>query len=104
MGSKSYRLTCVRCGKVFEDLQDRFLLQCDEDHGPSLLRSEYDNKQLTIQREHPGIFRYSQWLPIRRVVDTPVKPAVLKAKIWPSESGWKTCGSPSMATGPNGAV
>ena len=80
MGSESYRLTCVRCGKVFEDLQDRFLLQCDEDHGPSLLRSEYDNKQLTIQREHPGIFRYNQWLPIRRVVDTPVKPAVFKSE------------------------
>jgi cysteate synthase len=64
---------------VFEDLQDRFLLQCDEEHGPSLLRSEYDNKQLTIQQEHSGIFRYNQWLPIRRVVDTPVKPAVFKS-------------------------
>lgn len=80
MGSMSYRLRCVQCGKIHDDAEDRFLLQCDENHGPALLRSEYYDHQLAIQGKQPGIFRYDQWLPTRKVLDTPVKTAVFKSE------------------------
>lgn len=80
MRNQSYGLRCVHCGKLHEDIEDRFLLACDQDHDPALLRAEYDHKSLSIQEELPGLFRYKQWLPVRRVFDTPVLPAVFKSE------------------------
>ncbi|UCF97470.1 MAG: cysteate synthase [Spirochaetaceae bacterium] len=80
METDSYKLQCARCGKLHADAEDRFLLHCDEDHGPALLRSEYGQEPLTLQPDHPGLFRYSQWLPIRSVFDTPVRTAVFRSE------------------------
>ena len=79
MRSEHYHLTCVGCGKTYRDSEEHFLLQCEADHGPSLLRSGYEARQFTIRREHPGLFRYGDWLPIRRFLDTEVKTAVFRS-------------------------
>ena len=65
---------------MHEDAKDRFLLQCDEDNGPALLRSEYKQDQFTIHPELPGLFRYRDWLPVRRVLDTQVRPTVFRSE------------------------
>jgi cysteate synthase len=65
---------------MYEDAEDGFRLECSEDHGPALLRSEYAQKKLTVETRLEGLFRYKQWLPIRRILDSPVKPAVFKSQ------------------------
>jgi cysteate synthase len=61
-----YALRCVACGKTREESREPFLLDCGEDHAPSLLRAEYGERRLTPQEGAGGIFRYGGWLPVKR--------------------------------------
>jgi hypothetical protein len=65
MGSH-YRLTCLHCGKLFDDPQEPFLLGCGENHRPALLRALYAEKRLTVEAQEPGLFP-TGCLPIRRL-------------------------------------
>lgn len=57
-----YRLRCLECGREYQDTN--FRLRCDADHAPAFLRAVYSSPQLTIDKNAPGIFRYSRWLPV----------------------------------------
>lgn len=61
-----YSLACPVCGKLFKDSPSEFLLSCTEPHAPALLRAVYRQKRLVVHPEHSGVFRFSDWLPIRR--------------------------------------
>ena len=61
-----YTLKCLGCGKTYCDSGSGFLLHCEENHSPSFLRAEYSTKQLTIRQNNSGIFKYEDWLPVRR--------------------------------------
>ncbi len=62
-----WKLECVTCEKTFEASERGFRLHCDQEgHEPAFLRSRYA-RRLDIEPAHPGIFRYSNWLPIRRI-------------------------------------
>jgi len=65
MGSH-YLLSCLHCGKLFDDPPDPFLLACGEAHGPALLRAVYEDRRLSVAAGEQGLFRYRRWLPIRR--------------------------------------
>ena len=82
-----YQLTCVHCHKCFDDSTSEFLLNCDEPHPASLLRAAYSQKQFTVQNNQPGLFRYSRWLPIRRIPSTLSLPAVFQSKRLASQMG-----------------
>lgn len=84
MANDHYRLTCVHCGRSFSDREDGFLLQCDgeqsdREHPASLLRAGYTEQRLNIQAQHSGLFRYADWLPVRRRLNTTVIPAVFRS-------------------------
>jgi len=64
-----YALRCVECGKVFEDSETGFLLSCDEEHGPSLLQADYTVPDFNLDNSYSGIYRFREWLPIRRCFD-----------------------------------
>jgi len=74
-----YRLNCVHCGKSFEDEGDCFLLGCDAQHTPSLLRASYSDKAFTVEKDEPGLFRYRRWLPVRRAWPSAGAPVVLQS-------------------------
>ncbi len=61
-----YRLSCLQCGKLFDDPQEPFLLSCSEGHRPALLRAVYAERRLPLDPGESGLFRYRRWLPIRR--------------------------------------
>jgi cysteate synthase len=61
-----YLLECPLCGGQYEDTPGEFLLSCPEPHGPALLRAIYKVKQFVTHPEHTGVFRFFDWLPIRR--------------------------------------
>jgi len=65
-----YSLRCLSCGKSYCDSTSGFLLECKENHEPAFLRTDYAAKQLTIREDNPGIFRYEDWLPIRRIISS----------------------------------
>jgi len=73
-----YRLRCLACGKEFTE--DNHLLACDADHGPAFLRAEYAAKQLTIREEANGMFRFGDWLPLRRPIENSALPVAYKSE------------------------
>ena len=76
MGVNDYKLRCLACGAIHEESAAGFMLACPECTTPSFLRADYPQKQLRFNDSHPGIFRYEDWLPIRRVLPKASRPAV----------------------------
>jgi cysteate synthase len=74
--SHGYELVCVACGARYAD--DGVMLCCRHEHEPSFLRTEYRAATMT-GRPGPGLFRYANWLPIRRIVPDAPRTAVYRA-------------------------
>jgi cysteate synthase len=60
--SRHYVLVCQACGSRQDD--DGLILDCDQDHAPALLRTEYINRGFSPRAKFSGIFRYQDWLPV----------------------------------------
>lgn len=73
-----YRFHCTLCGADHEP--DPFRLYCDADHEPSLLRAIYREQQLNVKPYLPGLFRFSDWLPVERSLDVVGKPITYESK------------------------
>ena len=101
MTGDHYTLRCLGCGKQFAEAERGFLLGCDAAHPPALLRASYRNTRFTIRPEHPGIFRYSDWLPVRRCCRGPAVPSCSAARSSGAGSASRTWPWPSAATGPS---
>ena len=80
MTGDHYTLRCLGCGKQFAEAERGFLLGCDAAHPPALLRASYRNSRFTIHSGHPGIFRYSDWLPVRRILPRASAPVVFRSE------------------------
>jgi len=75
-----YTLVCPVCGGRYQDAAGSFLLTCPQQHGPALLRAEYTQERFCPHPEHSGVFRYADWLPIRRTL-----PGAAGAVAWHAE-------------------
>lgn len=73
-----YSLSCTFCGK--EHAPDPYRLNCGEEHEPSLLRAVYSNKKLEVKENLPGLFRFLDWLPVERYLETEGKPITYQSK------------------------
>jgi len=60
------KLVSIDTGEEFAD--DGLLLENPASSAPSLLRTVYARKRLTLQTGQPGIFSFADWLPARRVL------------------------------------
>lgn len=74
-----YRLACLHCGETFEEPEESFLLGCRSEHPPALLRAVYREKSFKVDASSPGIFRYSEWLPTRRILHSAGAPVVYRS-------------------------
>ena len=75
-----YQLQTVATGRVFSDegwtLDDK---QCDK---PSMVRPVYEKKQLTVREgEGLGLYRYADWLPIKKMLQNPSEPITYKSEV-----------------------
>lgn len=61
-----YKLKNVANGRIFEDAG--WTLSDPESPSPSLVRAVYSNKQFTPREELPGLYRYADWMPIKRIL------------------------------------
>lgn len=91
-----YSLVCTRCGLRTDD--DGLRLRCPDCHDGALLRTEYRAGAFTVTPAASGIFRYRDWLPVRREVPGSSRPAVYRSQglgsalglrdLWISFSGY----------------
>jgi len=80
-----YSLVCLADGHEFEDkgwtLAD---LECKT---PSLVRASYVSREFTPRAEHEGLYRYSDWLPIKRTLKGSCAPKTYKSAALAKELG-----------------
>ena len=72
-----YTLQCVATGEEFDD--SGWLLDCPTYDKPSLIRTKYAKKQLHIRNEH-GLYKYRDWLPVRRPLDCQASHATYRSE------------------------
>ena len=74
----AYTLECVATGREFADegwtLEDRM---CKT---PSLVRTRYAKKQLDVKPAEYGLYRFADWLPVRRMLTGSSAPVTYRSK------------------------
>ena len=73
-----YKLESVKTGKRFED--EGWTLDAPGESDPSLIRAIYENKQLEVKDNSLGIYKFSDWLPIRKTLKGSSAPATYKSE------------------------
>jgi len=73
-----YSLVNVANGRKFED--KGWTLSDPEGGAPALIRAEYENRKFTPRDDLDGIYRYAEWLPIRRTLKKSCAPVTYKSK------------------------
>jgi cysteate synthase len=73
-----YYLEAQCCGTTFED--KNWELNCPNNEIPALIRAIYAKKQLTVHDENPGIYRFSDWLPIVTILKGSGAPVTYKSE------------------------
>jgi cysteate synthase len=71
-------LVCQACGNRRYD--DGLVLDCNGDHPPALLRTEYSFRRFSPRSDRPGIFRYQDWLPVTQTVDCAGRSVVYRSR------------------------
>lgn len=73
-----YSLENVKTGRVFED--EGWMLSDPECAEPSLVRAVYANKTFTPRNDLDGIYRYAEWMPVKRTLRGSCAPVTYKSK------------------------
>ncbi|MBO4743705.1 MAG: pyridoxal-phosphate dependent enzyme, partial [Bacteroidales bacterium] len=73
-----YRLLNVKTGRVFDDTG--WILADPEAKDPSLVRAVYANREFNPRTDLRGIYRYADWMPIRRLLRGSGAPVTYKSK------------------------
>ncbi|MDO5443525.1 MAG: cysteate synthase [Bacteroidia bacterium] len=76
--STNYRLMNVSDGHEFAD--KGWTLVDPAAKSPSLIRAVYSNKSFTPRPELDGIYRYADWMPIKRILKKSCAPVTYKSK------------------------
>ena len=73
-----YRLINVSDGHEFEDAG--WTLADPESASPSLIRAEYENESFNPREDLDGIYRYADWMPVKRTLKHSSAPVTYKSK------------------------
>lgn len=65
-------------GREFED--SGWILADPEYEGSSLIQAVYENKRFTPREDLDGIYRYAEWMPIKRILKHSSAPVTYKSK------------------------
>lgn len=74
----AYTLVSVATGREFDD--EGWLLDDKQSEKPTLIRTRYACKQLDVKPEEYGIYRFADWLPIRRMLHGSSAPVTYKSQ------------------------
>ena len=73
-----YGLINVATGRLLED--EGWTMSDPQSPEPSLVRAVYDNREFTVRKELDGIYRYANWMPIKRTLRHSCAPVTYKSK------------------------
>lgn len=73
-----YRLMNVKTGRIFDD--EGWTLSDPEGKDPSLVRAVYENRSFTPREDLDGIYRYAEWMPVKRTLKNSCAPVTYKSK------------------------
>ncbi len=73
-----YLLQSIQTGKTFPDTG--WMLDAPGESAPTLVRAIYDHTQLTLKDELSGMYRFADWLPIRRILHGSSAPVTYKSE------------------------
>ena len=73
-----YKLVCVATGEEFEDTG--WTLDYAGYDKPSLIRATYAKKQLTVYEGDCGLYKFRDWLPMKRMLKCSSSPVTYKSK------------------------
>ena len=102
----SYTLECVASGREFED--EGWVLEDRTCKTPSLVRARYAKKQLELRSDKFGLYKFADWLPVRRMLQGSSAPVTFKSKglgkhlglenLWITFNGYYPAVGASMTT------
>lgn len=78
MEKTDYVLESRCCGARFAD--KNWELECPNKDGAALIFANYAKKQLEVKEELPGLYKYSDWLPVCRVLEGSGTPVTYKSE------------------------
>ena len=80
-----YFLQSVKTGQIFPDCG--WTLDAPEETSPSLIRAIYENRQLTVRNDLPGLYKFADWLPILRTLEGSSAPVTFRSEKMAGELG-----------------
>ena len=73
-----YQLMNVADGRVFDD--QGWTLDDPQGTAPSMVRAIYENKQLHVGDDSLGLYKFADWMPIKRLLENPSCPVTYKSE------------------------
>ncbi|MBQ8774862.1 MAG: cysteate synthase [Alistipes sp.] len=73
-----YTLKCVATGREFDD--SGWILDDAECKTPSLVRAQYEKKQLEVKPDSYGFYKFCDWLPVKRMLKGSSAPVTYKSE------------------------
>jgi cysteate synthase len=80
-----YHVKCVSCGAIISD--QNYPLGCSECNKPGFIRADYKNKQIDFGPASLGLYRFADWLPVKRTLEGSGAPVTFKSQGFASELG-----------------
>ncbi len=74
----NYKLQSVASGAIFDD--SGWLLDAPGEAQPTLIRAIYEKKQLQTGPELAGLYRFADWLPIKKTLEGSAAPVTYKSE------------------------
>ena len=73
-----YTLKCVATGREFDD--SGWILDDAECKAPSLVRAQYEKKQIELKPDSYGLYKFCDWLPVKRMLKGSSAPVTYKSE------------------------
>jgi cysteate synthase len=73
-----YKLQSLCCDTIFEDTD--WELNCPHNEKPALVRAIYNKKQIEVNNNLPGLYKFADWLPINRILEGSGVPITYKSE------------------------
>ncbi len=73
-----YTLECVATGRQFED--SGWVMENSSSPSPSLIRAKYAKTKLEVGGDEMGLYKFADWLPIRRTLTGSSAPVTYKSR------------------------
>lgn len=73
-----YTLKCVATGREFDD--SGWILDDAECKNPSLVRAQYEKKQIELKPDSYGLYKFCDWLPVKRMLKGSSAPVTYKSE------------------------